>query len=73
MVQTAEPGNGCDTAPRIRTLLDFTTGRCFLRQRKMSSILMIVTDVLIHQAFQMMLIHNDDVVELQSVPVVCQP
>jgi len=39
MVQTAEPWNGYDSALRIGTLLDFTTGRSSLRQSKMSSIL----------------------------------
>ena len=50
MMQAAESWHGYDPATGIGTLRCLTTGGRALRQRKMSSILVVIMDVLIHKA-----------------------
>jgi hypothetical protein len=62
-METAEPWHGNDLAACNGILFCLATDRRSLRQRKMSSIFVLVTDVLAHQTFQMSLIHDDHMVE----------
>jgi hypothetical protein len=64
MMQATKPRHGNDPATCIASLFCLTTGRRTLRQRKMSPVIVIVTDVLVHQAFQMALIQNYHMVEV---------
>src|ERR1017187_106168 len=70
MMQTAEPGHGYDSGTCFEILLCATTGRSSLRQGQMCPIVVVVTDVFIHQTFQMPFIHDDYVVEQISAAVV---
>ena len=63
MMQTAEPRHGYNSATCRRVHFCFTALRRSLHQREVRAILMIVTDVLVHQAFQMTLIQNNDMIE----------
>ena len=64
MMRPAEPWHRYNSVPQnIGVDNCFTTGKSSLRKRKMSSVLVMVTAVLIRQAFQMTLIHNNDMVE----------
>jgi hypothetical protein len=72
MMRTAELGHGYDLATCTGILFCRTTGGRSLRQRKMSPILVVVADVLIHQAFQMAFIENDHMVE-QIATAVANP
>ena len=72
MMQAAEPWHRDDLATCTMIRFCFTSGRRSLGQRKMRSILMIVPDVLVHQAFQMPLIENDYVVK-QIAAAVADP
>ena len=63
MVQPAESWHRYNLSTYTGLLLPFTSGRSTLRQRKMRSIFVVVTDVLFHQPFHMALIENDHVVE----------
>ena len=73
MMQTAEPWHGNDPAACIG--ISSAASRPawgLLRQAKMRSVLVVVTDVLIHQAFQMPFIENDHMVE-QIAAAVADP
>src|ERR1017187_4937169 len=59
MMQTAKPWRRCDSAACISDCRGFTARRSLLVQAKVRSILVIIADVLIHEAFQMTLIRND--------------
>ena len=72
MMQAAKPGHPNDFAPGLGVTHRRATGRRFLRQREMSSIVVIIADVLIHQALQMALIENDHMVE-QIAAAVANP
>lgn len=50
-------------------LLYLTMGTRSLRQRKMCSVIVVVTDVLVHQAFQVTFIENDQMVEHISAAI----
>ena len=63
MMQAAEPWHGNYPTAFARVLFCLTTGRRSLRQREMRSIFVVVTDVLIHQAFQMTSIEDDHMIE----------
>jgi len=63
MMQAAEPGHRYNSVINTGILDCFTTGGRSLRQRKMSSVLVVVPDVLVHQAFQMAFVHNNYIVE----------
>jgi hypothetical protein len=63
MMQTAQPWHGYDLEACNGILFRFTTGRRSLIQRKMRSVVVVVADVLIHEALQMPFIENDHVVE----------
>ena len=72
MMQAAEPGHHDDFAPGLRATHRYATGRRFLRQREMRPVLVVVADVLVHQAFQMAFIQNDHMVE-QIAAAVANP
>ena len=63
MMQAAESRHGIDLATCIVMNLGFTTCRSSLLQSKMSSVLVIITNVITHQSFQMPLIEHDGMVE----------
>ena len=63
MMQAAEPGHRYNSVINTGILDCFTTGGRSLRQRNMSSVLVVVPDVLVHQAFQMAFVHNNYIVE----------
>ena len=63
MMQAAESRRRYDSTTCIGDLLCFTTRRRSLRERQMRPVLMVVTDVFAHQAFQMPFVENDDMVE----------
>ena len=69
MMQAAEPWhcNNFTSGSGVTSCL--TTGRSFLRQRKVRPVLVVVADVLVHQAFQMPLIYDDHVVEQVTAAV----
>ena len=72
MMQAAEPGHYDDFASSLRVTHCYTTGRCFLRQREMSSIVVIIADVITHKALQMAFIQDDHMVE-QIASAVANP
>ena len=63
MMQPAESWHRYNPSTYTGLLLSFTTGKRYLRQREMSSILMIVPNVLVHQTVQMTLIEHDHMIE----------
>ena len=63
MMQTAQPWHRYNSAIYTRLAHGFTTGRRSLRQREMRPVLVVVADVLIHQAFEMPFIENDHVID----------
>ena len=69
MMQTAQPRHCYDSATRLRVTRCRATGRRSLRQRKMRAVLVIITDVLVHEAFQMPFVENDHMVEQISAAV----
>ena len=52
MVQAAESGHRYNAKPTAGTRFCRTAGRRFLHQRKMSSVIVVILDVFIHQALQ---------------------
>jgi len=72
MMQTAEPLYRYNSAAHSGVACCFTTRRRSLRQRKMSSVIVIIKNVLVHQPFEMTLIHNDDMVK-QIAAAVADP
>ena len=69
MMQSAEPWHRYNPMVAFGILLCITTGRGSLRQRKMRAVLVIITDVLVHEAFQMPFVENDHMVEQISAAV----
>src|ERR1700749_4947272 len=63
MMQTAKPWHRYDLAICAAVLLWLASFRRSFRQPEMRSILVVVTDVFVHQAFQVAFIDNDHVVE----------
>ena len=72
MMQAAESGHRCDLATHAGLAHRISTGRRALRQREMCPVVVVVTDVFIHQAFQMPFIENDHMVE-QITAAVADP
>jgi len=66
MMQAAEPWHGYDFAVRLGIRRRHPARRRFFFQREMSSVLVIVTDVLGHQPFQMAFVEHDHMVEQVS-------
>ena len=62
MMQTAKPWTRYDYTAWIRGGRSFTACRRPLFQAKVRSVLVIITNVLIHEPFQMTLINNDHMV-----------
>src|ERR1017187_3916911 len=63
MVPAAEPWKRYSRATCNRILLRIATLGCSLRQRKMRSVVVVVTEVLDHQSFQMQFIDDNHMVE----------
>ena len=63
MMQTAEPRRRDSSPARIRVLRRLAICRRSLLQPEVRSVVVVVTDVLAHQAFQVALVENDDMVE----------
>ena len=63
MMQTAKPWHGYDLAACTKILFSRTNERRSFRQSKMSSVHVVILDVLIHKSFQMPFIEDDHVVE----------
>jgi len=63
MMQTARSWHRYDSATGLGILLCRTTCWSFFLQREVRPVIVIVTDVLAHQSFQLPFIQNDDVVE----------
>ena len=63
MVQTAEPRHCYDPATNAEVRCGFPTGRCSIRQRKVSSVFMVIADVLKHESLQVAFIEHDHMVE----------
>jgi len=63
MMQSAESWHRDNVALGSGFVYGITTGRRSLSQCKMSSVVMVITDVLVHQAFQMPLVQDDHMVE----------
>jgi hypothetical protein len=68
-MQTAEPWHRCVPATNAALPCDFPTGRCSLRERKMSSVVVVSADLFIHLALQMACIDNDQVAEQVAATV----
>ena len=73
MVQAAESLHGYDLAACIGILFCFTTSRRSFVQCKVRSVVVIVADVLIHEAFQMPFVEHDHVVEQIAAAVADPP
>jgi len=71
-MQAAESRHRDDFAPGLKAIYRNTTGRRSFCQRKMSPTLMVIADVLIHEAYQMAFIENDHMVE-QIAEAVANP
>jgi hypothetical protein len=71
-MQPAEPWHSYNPTACFGLIRCFTTGRRSFRQRKMRPVVVIVADVLVHQSFQMAVIHNDRVVEQVAAAVATQ-
>ena len=63
VMQTAEPWHCYNPAADFGVACWLSTGRRSLRQREMSSIVVIIADVIIHQSLQVPFIENDHMVE----------
>src|ERR1700690_3603480 len=72
MMQATESGHRYNAATCTRALLCFATRRRFLHQPEMRPVVVIVTDILVHQTLQMAFIHNNHMVE-QITSAVADP
>ena len=72
MMQATKPWHGDDLAACIMIDLGFTPRRRSLCQSEMRSVLVVIADVLRHQAFQMLFVEHNDVVE-QIAAVITEP
>ena len=73
MVQAAEPRHGGRLATHLSVLRDCPACRRLLLQPKMSPVLMVVADVLDHQAPEMPLIEHDHMIEQVSAAAADEP
>jgi hypothetical protein len=62
-MQSAQSRHGNDAAIGADAIFRLAAGRRSLRQREMRPVRVVVTDVFVHQSFQVSLIHNDHMVE----------
>src|SRR5580658_7659145 len=69
MVQAAEPRPGCNSPVRVRVGQRHSTLGRFFSESEVSAVVVIVTDVLIHEPLQMTLIEHDHMVEKFSSEV----
>lgn len=63
MMQITEPWHRFNPAIHIGPPHRFTTCSRLLRQRKTCPVLVVVTDVLVHQTFQMPLVQDNQIIE----------
>ena len=63
MMQPAEPWHGNNPMTSTGILFYLTSSGCSFAQHKMSPVIVVVMDVLVHQAFQMTLIVDDHMIE----------
>ena len=63
MMQTADARQGYDVVSRARPLLRRSVPRRFFCQAEMRPVLVIIADVVIHEAFQMVFIEYDHMIE----------
>ena len=63
MMEAAEPRKREHRATYFRVLRDLTASRSLLIQSEMRSVLVIVADVLVHQALEMRLVEHDHMIE----------
>jgi hypothetical protein len=69
MMQPAESAHRGDLATRAGLAHRISTRRRSLLKREMCPVVVVVTDVFVHQAFQMPFIENDHMVEQITVAV----
>ena len=72
MMNTAKPWHGYNTATFVGAFLGLTVSGRFLRQREVRPVVLIVADVVIHQAFQMAFVQNNHMVK-QIASTVANP
>ena len=63
MVQAADSRHGNEPVTYLSALCRFTTRRSSLCQCKVCSVVVVIADVLVHQAFQVRFVEHDDVVK----------
>ncbi len=63
MMQPTEPRHGNNSASCTGTLFCPTSSVCSFVQRKMRSVVVVVTEVLVHKTLQVPLIENDDMIQ----------
>ena len=63
MMKTAQPRHGNDFAVRVGVVPFLPAGGCALCQSEVRPVVMVVSDVLLHESFQMALVEHDDMVE----------
>jgi hypothetical protein len=68
-MQAAEPRHGYHFATCFGAFLGLTASRRSLCQTEMLSVVVVVTDVLSHQAFQLLLVQNNAVIKHVSAAV----
>jgi len=69
MMQTAKPRHRNNPAGCFGPIRCFTAGRRSFLQRKMSSVLVVITDILVHDPFQVAIIEHDHMVEQISATI----
>jgi hypothetical protein len=73
MMETAQPWHRHNLAVCFDSGSWLTTCRRFLLQPKMRSVVVIVTDVLVHEALEMLFIQNDHMIEQISTAAANPP
>ena len=66
VMQSAEPRHSDDFRIHRHVVFGSTLSWCLLFQSKMRPVVMVIAEVFVHQAFQMALIENDDMIEQVS-------
>jgi hypothetical protein len=63
MMQATEPGHRDNFTAGFRTFSCLTACRSFFVQSEVSSVIVVIADVFVHQAFQMPFVEYDDMIE----------
>ena len=69
MMQTANPWHRYHPAASMGLARGLATGRRSLCQSKMSAVLVVIANVIIHETFQMLLVQNNHMVEKVAAAV----